>query len=172
MLSSSRVARTLALTAVPLAALILAGPAAAATKNGITPLAPKAGTSVPAGKSATFRMRVNNPGAGVFMHVCKSSKKDKQGMICKKATIPGLICCAGRPRVADLRPFPRGPPVATFGGVAAVASPRALGVALGAGRATYAATRSIERAIQPRTSPSRSANSSSTALAERPAPAR
>ena len=87
MLSSSRVARTLALTAVPLAALILAGPAAAATKNGITPLAPKAGTSVPSGKAASFRMRVSDPGAGVFMHVCKAKKKDKEGMICKKATI-------------------------------------------------------------------------------------
>ena len=85
MLSSSRVARTLALTAFT--ALALAGPAAAATKNGITPLAPKAGTSVPAGKAATFRMRVSDPGAGVFLHVCKSNKKDKDGMICKKATI-------------------------------------------------------------------------------------
>jgi hypothetical protein len=85
MLSSSRVARTLALTAFT--ALALAGPAAAATKNGITPLAPKAGTSVPAGKAATFRMRVSDPGAGVFMHVCKSNRRDKQGMICKKATI-------------------------------------------------------------------------------------
>ena len=87
MLSSSRVARTLALTAFT--ALALAGPAAAATKNGITPLAPKAGTSVPAGKAATFRMRVKNPGAGVFMHVCKSKKKDKEGMICKKVTFLG-----------------------------------------------------------------------------------
>jgi hypothetical protein len=85
MLSSTRVARTLALTAFT--ALALAGTAAAATKNGITPLAPKAGTSVPSGKAATFRMRVNDPGAGVFMHVCKSKKKDKEGMICKKATI-------------------------------------------------------------------------------------
>ena len=85
MLSSSRVARTLALTAFT--ALALAGPASAVTKNGITPLAPKAGTSVPAGKAATFRMRVSKPGAGVFMHVCKSKKKDKEGMICKKATI-------------------------------------------------------------------------------------
>ena len=85
MLSSSRVARTLALTAFT--ALALAGPAAAATKNGITPLAPKAGTSVPSGKAASFRMRVSDPGAGVFMHVCKSNKRDKQGMICKKATI-------------------------------------------------------------------------------------
>ena len=85
MLSSHRVARTLALTAFT--ALALAGPASAVTKNGITPLAPKAGTSVPAGKAATFRMRVPKPGAGVFMHVCKSAKKDKDGMICKKATI-------------------------------------------------------------------------------------
>ena len=87
MLSSSRVARTLALTAAPLAALALAGPAAAATKNGITPLAPKAGTSVPAGKAATFRMRVTDPGAGVFVHVCKNNRRNKEGMICKKATI-------------------------------------------------------------------------------------
>ena len=85
MLSSSRVARTLALTAFT--ALALAGPAAAATKNGITPLAPKAGTSVPSGKAASFRMRVADPGAGVFLHVCKSKAKDKEGMICKKATI-------------------------------------------------------------------------------------
>ena len=85
MLSSSRVARTLALTAFT--AVALAGPASAATKNGITPLAPKAGTSVPAGTSATFRMKVADPGAGVFVHVCKTNKRDKQGMICKKATI-------------------------------------------------------------------------------------
>ena len=83
--STSRIARTLALTAFT--TLALAGPAAAATKNGITPLAPKAGTSVPAGKAATFRMKVSDPGAGVFVHVCKSNNKDKQGMICRKATI-------------------------------------------------------------------------------------
>jgi hypothetical protein len=85
MLSTTRVARTLALTA--LTAIAVAVPASAATKNGITPLAPKAGTSVPSGKAATFRMKVADPGAGVFVHVCKSNKKDKQGMICKKATI-------------------------------------------------------------------------------------
>jgi hypothetical protein len=85
--STSRVARTLALTAAPLAALALAGPAAATTKNGITPLAPKAGTSVPSGKAVTFRMRVPNPASGVFVHVCKSSKKNKEGMICRKETL-------------------------------------------------------------------------------------
>src|SRR3954453_2102279 len=82
-----RVARTLALVALLLAALALAGPAAAATRNGITPLAPKAGTAVPAGRAATFRMKISDPGAGVFLHVCKSNRRDKQGLICKKATI-------------------------------------------------------------------------------------
>ena len=85
MLSSSRVARTLAISAF--LALTLTGTAAAATKNGITPLAPKAGTSIPSGKAATFRMRVSDPGSGVFLHVCKSNKKNREGMICKKATL-------------------------------------------------------------------------------------
>jgi hypothetical protein len=84
---TSRVARTLALTAASLAALALAGPAAAATRNGITPLAPKAGTSVPSGKALTFRMRVKDPASGVFVHVCKSKKRDKDGVICNKETM-------------------------------------------------------------------------------------
>jgi hypothetical protein len=83
--STSRVARTLATCAFM--ALLMAGPASAATKNGITPLSPKAGTSVPSGKAATFRMRVNDPGAGVFVHVCKSKKRNGKGMICKKPAI-------------------------------------------------------------------------------------
>ncbi len=60
--------------------------ASAATKNGITPLAPKAGASVPAGKALTFRMKVQGAGS-VFVHVCKSNRKDKDGVICRKATI-------------------------------------------------------------------------------------
>ena len=84
MLSSSRVARTLALAAFT--ALALAGPAGAATKNGITPLAPKAGTSVPAGKSPTFRMRVSGPGQ-VWVHVCKSKARDRDGVICTDPSI-------------------------------------------------------------------------------------
>ena len=45
--------------------LVLPSSASAATKNGITPLAPKAGKSVPAGKSPTFKVRVERPRAGV-----------------------------------------------------------------------------------------------------------
>src|SRR5215207_5888314 len=93
MLSSPRVARTLALTAAPLAALALAGPAAAATKNGITPVSPKAGASVPSGKGLTFRMKVARPGSGVFVRVCKSKKTNRTGLICKK---PGILSAKKR----------------------------------------------------------------------------
>src|SRR5215210_7472018 len=67
---------------------LLAAPAAAsaATKHGITPLAPKAGTSVPAGQSPTFKMRVKGKGQ-VYVHVCRSKKKAKDGRICHKADI-------------------------------------------------------------------------------------
>ena len=81
-----RVARTLALTTA--VALLATAPAAVAkTKNGITPLAPKGGTSVPAGKAMTFRMKVADPGAGVFVHVCKNHHRNKKGVICQKVTI-------------------------------------------------------------------------------------
>src|SRR5215210_5346179 len=67
---------------------LLAAPAAAsaATKHGITPLAPKAGSSVPAGQSPTFKMRVRGKGT-VWVHVCKSKRKAKDGRICHKAEI-------------------------------------------------------------------------------------
>ena len=64
--------------------LALPASASAATKNGITPLAPKAGKSVPAGKSPTFKVRAKGPGT-VWVHVCKSKRKNKDGVICHKA---------------------------------------------------------------------------------------
>jgi len=85
MVVPSRVARTLALAVILSVATV--GSAVATTKNGITPVAPKAGTSVPQGKAATFRMKVAHPGAGVFVNVCKSKHKDKDGVICSKVTI-------------------------------------------------------------------------------------
>ena len=75
---------TIALVAAGLLALPTA--ASAATKHGITPLAPKAGSTVPAGKSPTFKMRVKGKGP-VYVHVCKSKKKAKDGRICHKAEI-------------------------------------------------------------------------------------
>jgi hypothetical protein len=69
-------------------ALLLLVPAlaVAATKNGVTPLSPKAGATVKAGKSPTFKMRVVGKGT-VWVHVCKSAKKNKEGVICNKALI-------------------------------------------------------------------------------------
>jgi len=55
--------------------------ASAATKNGITPLAPKAGSTVPTGKRPTMKMRVNGPGQ-VWLRVCKTKAKRTDGVIC------------------------------------------------------------------------------------------
>ena len=73
--------------ALLVAGLLATAPAAsAATKHGITPLAPKAGKSVPAGKSVTFKMRVKGKGP-VYVHVCKNKKKNADGVICFNAAI-------------------------------------------------------------------------------------
>jgi hypothetical protein len=66
--------------------LALAAPALAATKHGVTPISPKANASVPAGQSPTFRMRAKGGGT-VWVHVCKSKKRDSDGVICHEASI-------------------------------------------------------------------------------------
>jgi hypothetical protein len=76
--------RRLLLPAV-LAAVALSAPAALA-QGGITPVSPKKGDSVPAGKRPTFKMNVSGPGK-VYVHVCKSKKKDADGLICSKESI-------------------------------------------------------------------------------------
>src|SRR3712207_6639144 len=73
-------------------ALVVAGllahaaTAAGVEKNGITPLAPKADSTVPDGRSPTFRMRVDGPGT-VWVHVCKSRRRRADGTICSAASI-------------------------------------------------------------------------------------
>jgi len=76
------------LSGVLVTALVLAGasPALAATKHGITPLSPKSGASVPSGQSPTFKMRVKGSGQ-VWVHVCKSNKKNADGVICSEGSI-------------------------------------------------------------------------------------
>jgi hypothetical protein len=64
-----------------LAALALSASPALA-KNGVTPISPKQGDSVPAGKRPTFKMKITGSHSGVFVHVCKSKRKDRDGMIC------------------------------------------------------------------------------------------
>jgi hypothetical protein len=66
------------------ALLFTAGSAQAA--SGITPLSPKAGATVAAGESPTFKMRVKGSGQ-VWVHVCKSKKKDSEGVICSDESI-------------------------------------------------------------------------------------
>ena len=106
---ASRLLRPLIAPAAVLLVLALAGPAAAATKNGITPVAPKAGSSVPAGKSPVFRMKARGPGQ-VWVHVCKSKSKDSEGVICSKESIGRAKRKSGRrfeykPRFFDFPAF-------------------------------------------------------------------
>jgi hypothetical protein len=65
-----------------LAVFLLSAPAALA-KNGVTPISPKKGDTVPAGQALTFKMNIRGEHNGVFVHVCKSKRKNKDGMICK-----------------------------------------------------------------------------------------
>jgi hypothetical protein len=80
--------RTLAAAVACAAVLgpVAATAATAPTKNGITPLAPKADSSVPAGRSPTFKLRVTGPGT-VWVHVCKRAKKRADGTICSSESI-------------------------------------------------------------------------------------
>ena len=71
-------------TGVLVVALAPGGPAQAA--SGITPLSPKSGATVALGQSPTFRMRVKASGH-VWVHVCKSKKKNRSGVICSTEMI-------------------------------------------------------------------------------------
>ena len=78
--------RRMAVTAASLTLAVTAPLAVAATKNGITPLAPKAGSTVKVRTRPTFKMRVKGPGQ-VWVHVCKSAKRNNDGVICDKEMI-------------------------------------------------------------------------------------
>jgi hypothetical protein len=65
--------------------LLTAGPAVA--KNGVTPISPKSGDSVPVGSRPTFKMNITGKHSGVFVHVCKSKRKVDDGMICSDEVI-------------------------------------------------------------------------------------
>jgi hypothetical protein len=68
-----------------LAALALLAPAALGA-GGITPISPKKGDTVPAGQRATFKMKYSGKGP-IYVHVCKSSRKDNDGLICDNESI-------------------------------------------------------------------------------------
>jgi hypothetical protein len=73
------------IAAAALAAIALLVPAALAAA-GITPISPKRGESVPSGQAATFKMRYSGKGP-IYVHVCKSPRKDKVGLICDDESI-------------------------------------------------------------------------------------
>jgi hypothetical protein len=87
--------RRLILPLVLIGLLALPTVAFAATKNGITPTSPKAGKTIPVGKRPTMKGRVSGPGQ-VYVHVCKSKKKDSDGLICTKEAIKRAKKSGGR----------------------------------------------------------------------------
>src|SRR5262245_57741273 len=66
------------------AAALLAAPALGA--GGITPIAPQKGDTIPAGKPPTFKLRVQGKGQ-VWGQVCKSKRRDDDGLICSDESI-------------------------------------------------------------------------------------
>src|SRR5215207_3724275 len=88
--------------------LLLAPAASAQSARGITVVSPKGGATVAAGSQPTFKMRVKGPGQ-VWVHVCKSKKKDADGVICTEESI-GRAKKKGRtyqykPRMFDFPEF-------------------------------------------------------------------
>ena len=67
------------------AALLIAAPVALAA-NGITVVSPKSGAKVKTGTAPTFKVKVQGEGS-VWVHVCKSKKKDSEGVICHDGSI-------------------------------------------------------------------------------------
>ncbi len=68
-----------------LAAIALLATAALATA-GITPISPKKGDTVAAGGAVKFKMRYSGKGP-IYVHVCKSRKKNADGVICDDESI-------------------------------------------------------------------------------------
>ncbi len=87
--------RRLILPAVVLAALALSASPALA-KNGVKPISPKQGDRVPSGQAVTFKMNITGDHNGVFVHVCKSKRKDDDGMICSDEVIHRVKKKAGK----------------------------------------------------------------------------
>ncbi len=85
-MSSSR--QTVAVVAAVLAAVLAttAAVALAATRNGVTPVSPQAGETVPKGEPPTFAVRARG-GGEVFVRVCRSKAKRRDGLICAAESV-------------------------------------------------------------------------------------
>lgn len=60
--------------------------ALAATRNGVTPVSPKAGDTIPRGEAPTFSVRARG-GGQVFVHVCRSKERRADGLICSRESV-------------------------------------------------------------------------------------
>jgi len=98
MMKRLRRRRAAAVPAVALVALAGAVPALAASKNGITPVSPKKGATVPVNTRPTFKVKVSGPGT-VWIHVCKSKRKLENGLICSDELIQQMKRRGGRASV-------------------------------------------------------------------------
>jgi hypothetical protein len=76
--------RTIAPLVVLAALLVLAAPALGG--NGITPLVPKRGDTVPVGSRPVFKGKVKGRGP-VWVHVCRFARKNADGLICTDAAV-------------------------------------------------------------------------------------
>ena len=94
------------LSAAVAAALLIAPAAYGATKNGITPVSPKKGSTVAVGSRPTFKMKVQGSGT-VWVHVCKKPRLNGDGLICHKEMIKQARKKDGKYQVrADFFDFP------------------------------------------------------------------
>lgn len=79
--------------------------AIAATRNGVTPISPQEGDTVPRGKAPTFSARARG-GGEVYVHVCRSKATRSDGLICSREAVGRARRGAGglhryRPRTYD-----------------------------------------------------------------------
>lgn len=85
-MSRRRVLTALASLVAVLAIGVGAVVAVAATRNGVTPVAPGEGDVVPKGKPPTFTVRARG-GGQVFVRVCRSKSTRSDGLICAAESV-------------------------------------------------------------------------------------
>ena len=88
---------------------VTAAVALGATRNGVTPVTPKAGATVPKGESPTFTVRARG-GGKVFVRVCRSKAKRRDGLICAAESVGQAVRGDGglyryKPRFHDFPGF-------------------------------------------------------------------
>jgi hypothetical protein len=80
-----------------------------ATRNGVTPVSPRAGYSVPKGIAPTFTVRARG-GGEVYVRVCRSPARRRDGLICAGESVGRAVRGRGgvhryRPRYHDYPGF-------------------------------------------------------------------